>query len=133
MRPFMVAAALLFAGVDAVAQQGAYSNRWSSSEFSRFSHVLEGAAGAHTLVIDARTDSPGGETVAVYPQTSNGQRGSPRLLTVIATRQGNSAEGTVRLPAPAAGETVSKLPVIVVVENASGRRYSGEYKLMLVP
>lgn len=132
MRFPLFAAFLLVAAGPAFAQ-AALSNSWSSSEFSMFPHVLEGPPGSHTLIIDARTDSPGGETVAVYPQTREGRRGSPRILTVIATRQGNSAEGTVRFPTPAAGESVTKVPIMVVVENASGRRYSGEYRLTLVP
>ena len=132
MRFPLFAAFVLVAAGPAFAQ-APLSNSWSSAEFSRFTHVLEGPPGTHTLIIDARTDSPGGETVAVYPQTQHGRRGSPRLLTVIATRQGNSAEGTVRLPAPAAGESVARLPIMVVVENASGRLYSGDYRLTFVP
>lgn len=108
---FPIFAAFVLVTAGPAFAQDPLSNSWSSSEFSTFPHVLEGPSGSHTLVIDARTDSPGGETLAVYPQTRDGRRGSPCIMTVIATRQGNSAEGTVRLPAPAVGESLATLPV----------------------
>ena len=82
---------------------------------------------------DATGDAGGGVTVAVYPRAADGGRGKVRILFVIATTQGNSRTGSVTLPEPAAGEAVSRLPVVVVVENASGRRNSGEYTLTLSP
>ncbi len=112
---------------------GEYSNSWRSSTRSRFSHVLEAAPGRYRLTLNATTNSPGGETVAVYPQTSGGQRGSVRIGFVIATTVGNSEEMFVTIPQPGEGEQLGQLPIIVDVENASGREYSGHYSIALEP
>ena len=112
---------------------GELSNSWRSSSRSRFHHVLEGAPGRYRLTIRATTSSPGGETVAVYPQTSAGERGSPRIGFVIATTQGNAEEMFVTIPQPPEGQTQGSLPIVVDVENASGREYSGNYSLELQP
>lgn len=112
---------------------GELSNSWRSSTRSRFHHVLEGAPGRYRLTIRATTTSPGGETVAVYPQTSGGERGSPRIGFVIATTQGNAEEMFVTIPQPPEGETQGSLAIVVDVENASGREYSGNYTLELQP
>ena len=117
----------------AVAAAGEMSNSWRSSTRSRFHHVLEAAPGRHRLTIDATTTSPGGETVAVYPQTAGGERGGVRIGFVIATTRGNTREMYVTIPQPAEGETTGRLPIIVDVENASGREYSGNYSLTLAP
>ena len=135
----LLAAALAVPAAPSLAQPlpgaaaGDMSNTWRSSERSRFHHVLEAEPGRHRLTITASTSSPGGETVAVYPQTAGGERGSPRIGFVIATRAGNSEELFVTIPAPAEGETLGRLPIVVDVENASGREYSGEYTLTLSP
>jgi hypothetical protein len=109
------------------------SNRWDSDQPTTFRHTLEGAPGRKTLRIDATTSAGGGETVAVYPAGPGGERGKVRILFVIATTQGNTRTGTVTLPEPRRGEAVGRLPIVVVVENASGRRNSGEYTLTLAP
>lgn len=135
----LVAFALAIPTVPSIAQPlpgvaaGEMGNSWRSSTRSRFHHVLEAAPGRYRLTITASTSSPGGETVAVYPQTAAGERGSPRIGFVIATRAGNSEEMFVTIPAPAEGEALGRLPTIVDVENAAGREYSGEYSLALSP
>lgn len=133
MRAVLTIAAALLAPTCAWGETGPYANSWAASEPSTFTHVLEAAPGRRAVTLTARTDSPGGETVAVYPQTPSGERGKVRLMFVIATRQGNSVTRDVTFPAPPRGEAVAKLPVVVVVENASGRRYAGEYTLTVSP
>jgi hypothetical protein len=115
------------------AVEGELANTWRSSTRSRFHHVLEAAPGRHRLTIQATTTSPGGETVAVYPQTAGGERGGVRIGFVIATRAGSSEEMFVTIPQPPEGEATASLPIIVDVENASGREYSGNYSLTLAP
>jgi hypothetical protein len=112
---------------------GALSNRWRSSTRSRFRHVLEGPPGRYWLTIRATTTSPGGETVAIYPQTRSGDRGSPRIGFVIATTAGSNEDMVVTIPRSPEGKAQGRLPIIVDVENASGREYSGEYALELDP
>lgn len=112
---------------------GEHSRHWQSATRSRFYHVLEGTPGPYRLTIHATTTSPGGETVAVYPQTAGGERGSPRIGFVIATTVGNAEEMLITIPRPPEGETQGRLPIIVDVENASGREYSGDYSLELEP
>lgn len=112
---------------------GELSNSWRSSTRSRFHHVLEGAPGRYRLTIRATTTSPGGETVAVYPQTSTGERGRVRIGFIIATTKGNAREMFVTIPEPPRGETQGRLPIVVDVENASGREYAGNYSLELQP
>lgn len=115
------------------AAAGEHSRHWQSATRSRFYHVLEGEPGPYRLTIRATTTSPGGETVAVYPQTASGERGSPRIGFVIATTVGNAEEMFVTIPRPPEGETRGRLPIIVDVENASGREYAGDYSLELDP
>ncbi len=129
----LVAAAVLAAPLAASAQPQLLSNRWDADQPTTFRHTLEGTAGRKQLRIDATSSATGGETVAVYPVGPDGQRGTARILFVIATRQGNTRSGAVTLPAPPRGESFSRLPIVVVVENASGRRNSGEYTLTLAP
>ena len=119
------------AGEDGVAQQGpqVLANRWQSAGFSTFRHVIEGPPGRVKLVLDACTSASGGETVAVYPTDRQGVRKSPRIMFVIATLRGNARSGSLVLPQPPRGQKVSKVPVIVVVENASGRPHNGSYRL----
>ena len=114
-------------------EAGELSNHWRSSTRSRFHHLLERTPGRYRLTIHATTTSPGGETVAVYPQTRGGERGSRRIGFVIATTVGNSEEMFVTIPPPPEGEALGRLPIIVDVENASGREYSGSYSLELSP
>lgn len=113
--------------------EGDLANTWRSSTRSRFHHVLKAAPGRHRLTIQATTTSPGGETVAVYPQTGGGERGGVRIGFVVATRAGNAEEMFVTIPQPGEGETLGSLPIVVDVENASGREYSGRYSLALAP
>lgn len=131
-----VAEALDTATAEAAADDivpGELSNTWHSSGRSRFRHELQATPGRYRLTIRATTTSPGGETVALYPQTADDERGRVRLGFVIATRAGNSQEMFVTIQSPADGEALGSLPVIVDVENASGREYSGRYSLTLAP
>jgi hypothetical protein len=109
------------------ADMGPYANSWDAAEFSHFRHTLHAAApGERTLTLQAMTDSPGGETVAVYPVGADGERSTVRIFFVIADRDGSSVEETVEIPAEG-------LPVEVVVENAGGRRHAGSYTLTVAP
>lgn len=108
---------------------GPYSNSWESAEFSRFEHVLHAPGpGAHTLTLSAQTNSPGGETVAVYPVGPDGLPSTARIMFVVATTVGNSETAELVFPPDGAGA-----PVVVVVENASGRVLSGSYTLSVGP
>ncbi|HYD88700.1 MAG TPA: hypothetical protein VEA80_14595 [Vitreimonas sp.] len=108
------------------ADLGPYAGEWDSDQFSRFNHTLRAAApGRRTVTLEARTGG-GTETVAVYPADANGERAGGRLLFVVATTGGNRE--TAELDIPEAG-----LPVVVVVENASGRQASGSYSLSVTP
>jgi hypothetical protein len=106
-----------------------FSNSWNSDEFSTFPHVIEGPPGKVNLVLDACTTAGGGETVAVYLADANGRRKTGWRQFVIATKQGNSRSGSLTLPKPAAGQNVSRVPILVIVENASGRPHQGFYRL----
>jgi hypothetical protein len=113
------------AAAAAPADLGPYTNSWDSDQFSRFRHTLNAATpGAHALTLFAQTDSPGGETVAVYPVGPDGERRTVRLVFVVADSDGTT--GTERIDVPAEG-----LPVEVVVENAGGRRHAGSYVLSI--
>lgn len=104
------------------ADMGPYANEWDSDQFSRFNHTLRAAApGERTVVLEASTNG-GTDTVAVYPADASGERAGARLLFVIATTGGNRETAQVAIPEDG-------LPVVVVVENASGRRNSGNYTL----
>jgi hypothetical protein len=103
------------------ADLGPYANTWDSDQFSRFRHTLNSATpGANGLTLTAQTDAGGGETVAVYPIGPDGERRTVRLIFVIADRDGTTGTETVDIP-------VEGLPVEVVVENAGGRRHTGNY------
>lgn len=105
------------------ADLGPYTNSWDSDQFSRFQHTLHAAApGANSLTLTSRTDSPGGETVAVYPIGADGQRSTVRLIFVVADVDGTTGTEAVEIPAEG-------LPIEVVVENAGGRRHAGNYTL----
>lgn len=107
------------------ADLGPYANTWDSDQFSRFQHTLHAATpGSAGLTLSAQTNSPGGETVAVYPVGPDGQRRTVRLIFVVADGDGTTGTETVDVPAEG-------LPVEVVVENAGGRRHAGAYTLTL--
>jgi hypothetical protein len=109
------------------ADLGPYTNTWDASEFSRFRHALSAATpGTHTLTLRASTNSPGGETVAVYPIAPSGEPATERILFVIADTDGTSGEAQVEIPS-------GGLPVAVAVENASGRRFNGNYTITIAP
>lgn len=108
-----------------------FSNSWRSAGFTTFRHVIEGPPGRVNLVLDACTSASGGETVALYRVGPGGVRKPPRILFVIATLRGNARSGSVVLPRAPRGQRISRLPVMVVVENASGRPHSGSYRLMV--
>lgn len=114
-----------------VTQQGpqVLANRWQSDRFTSFRHLIEGPPGRVNLVLDACTSASGGETVAVYPVDGRGVRKTPRIMFVIATLRGNARSGSLVLPKPPRGQKLSKVPVMVVVENASGRPHTGAYRL----
>lgn len=109
------------------ADLGPYTNSWDAAEFSRFRHTLHAAApGAHALTLQAQTDAPGGETVAVYPVGDDGERRTVRIVFVVADMDGSSDTADIDIPAEG-------LPVEVVVENAGGRRHAGSYTLTVAP
>lgn len=111
---------------------GALVRSWDSLRPVRFDHVIEGHSGPVTLILDGRT-LDGNQTVAVYRADANGVRITGWRLFVITTRDGNSATGTLTLPRPKEGESVGRQPLIVMVENHSGRRSRGEFALRMVP
>jgi len=111
------------------ADWGPYANSWDGTDFSRFRHTLNAPApGPRAVTLWAQTNSPGGETVAVYPVGPDGVAQTERIVFVIASLGGESQ--TASLDFPADGGSV---PVEVVVENASGNRYAGSYTLTLAP
>ena len=86
--------------------------------------------GKVTLTLNAKTTASGGETVAVYFADEQGNRKTGWRLFVIATGNGNSASKSVVIPNPKANHKTSKVPLVVVVENAkSGKMRSGDYAL----
>jgi hypothetical protein len=113
----------------ALGQVGPFSNSWNSDRPTQFSHVLDGEPGKVTLTLTAKTTASGGETVAVYFADAQGNRKTGWRLFVIATRNGNSASKSVIIPKPKANHKTSKVPLVVVVENASGKMHSGDYTL----
>jgi hypothetical protein len=113
----------------ALSQVGQFSNRWNSDRPTQFSHVLEAEPGNVTLTLKAKTTASGGETVAVYFADAQGNRRTGWRLFVIATGNGNSASKSVVIPQPKANHKTSKVPLVVVVENAGGRTNAGDYTL----
>jgi hypothetical protein len=106
--------------------------RWSGTGFTTFKRVLVGRPGKHALGLYGCSSAGGGETVAVYLAGADGERKTGWRHFVIATRNGNSRTGTVTLPKAAAGQTLSHLPIVIVVENASGKPHVGELRLKLL-
>lgn len=113
----------------ALAQTGPFSNSWNSDRPTQFSHVLDAEPGKVTLTLKAKTTASGGETIAVYFTDAQGNRKTGWRLFVIATRNGNSASKAVVIPKAKANHKTSKVPLVVAVENASGRMNSGDYTL----
>lgn len=111
---------------------GGLCNSWDSSTRSRFHHTIEAPPGRVRLRIEARTTASGGETVAVYP-SDHGDRGRVRIMFVIATTRGHTATGYATVPRPSAGEQMGRLPIVVDVENAGGRRHQGTYCITVHP
>lgn len=110
------------------ADPGPYSNAWDSDDFSRFQHTLQApSGGVHMLTLTATTNSPGGETVAVYLAGPDGEPLTGWRMFVVASTRGETA--TEELEFPESGVQ----PVVVVVENASGRRLAGSYTLSVAP
>lgn len=132
MRAVAIAVLALAVPALAGAQTMSFSNSWDSDGFSEFRHTITGPPGRVNLQLDARTTAGGGETVAVYPVVG-GQRGKVRVMFVIATTKGNSRTGSITLPKPPRGQTASSTELMVIVENASGRRRQGEYTLTATP
>lgn len=106
---------------------GPYTNTWDAAEFSRFRHTLRSPeAGEVALRLEATTNSPGGETVAVYPIGPDGQPRTERIMFVIADGDGTSLDQPIEIPDDG-------MEVEVVVENAGGRRHAGSYTLSILP
>jgi hypothetical protein len=106
------------------AEQGPYENAWDSDTFSTFHHALGApSGGVHTLTLRAVTDSPGGETVAIYLPGPTGEPLTGWRMFVVASTRGETATETMEFP------DNGVQPVVVVIENASGRRFSGRYTL----
>lgn len=106
---------------------GPYANSWESNAFSRFTHTLHAPTpGSHAVTLAAQTNSPGGETVAVYPLGPDGTALDPRIMFVIADFDGSSETHTLEFPA-------SGVPVMVVVESAGERTWAGSYTLTVAP
>jgi hypothetical protein len=109
------------------ADYGPYENAWDSAEFSHFDHTLHAPSpGDHVLTLSATTNSPGGETVAVYPIGVSGDPETARIMFVIATTRGETETETVTIPE-------GWLPIRVTVENASAQPLAGSYTLSLAP
>ena len=115
------------AAEESAVDYGPYANTWAAGEEASFRHTLHAETpGEHVVTIEARTESPGGETVAVYPIGPDGNPASPRVMFVIATVAGSSESTTVEFPASGEG-----VPVAVVVEH--DRRFGGAYTLRVEP
>jgi hypothetical protein len=99
-------------------EPGPYANSWDSDDFSRFQH---------TLTLTATTNSPGGETVAVYLAGPGGEPSTGWRMFVVATTRGETATEVLEFP------DGGVQPVVVVIENASGQRLAGSYTLSVVP
>ena len=106
--------------------------RWNAAGFTTFKQVIVGRPGKRNLSLYGCSSASGGETVAVYLAGPDGERKTGWRHFVIATRNGNSRTGTVTLPKAAPGQTLTRLPVVIVVENASGKPSVGELRLKLV-
>ncbi|MEZ5994470.1 MAG: hypothetical protein R3C25_01815 [Hyphomonadaceae bacterium] len=101
-----------------------YVNAWSADVFSTFHHSLRApSGGAHTVTISAETNSPGGETVAVYLPDADGRPMTGWRLFVVASTRGETESRALDFPASGVQ------PVVVVVENASGRTFEGHYSI----
>lgn len=109
-------------------EPGPYANAWDSNEFSRFQHTLQApSGGAHTLTLSATTNSPGGETVAVYLAGPGGEPLTGWRMFVVASTRGETATEVLEFPEGGAQA------VVVVIENASGQRLAGNYTLTVGP
>jgi hypothetical protein len=103
------------------------ANSWSSDRNVQFSHALQGAPGPITLVLEARTDMPGGQTVSVYRADAAGRRLPGAGMFVMATGDGNVRTAPWTIPAPPSGQSLGTANLAVVVTNHSGRHFSGDY------
>lgn len=110
---------------------GEITNSWSSNRSSEFSHVLRGEPGPVTLVLEARTDMPGGQTVTAYRADTSGRRLRGAGLTVVATRAGNVRTAPWTIPVPARGEPHGAAHLVLEVTNHAGGHYSGNYRISI--
>lgn len=115
-----------------IGEEGVIGARWSATGFTTFKRVLVGRPGKHALGLYGCSSAGGGETVAVYLAGADGERKTGWRHFVIATRNGNNKVGTITLPKAAPGQTLSRLPIVIVVENASGKPHAGELRLKLL-
>jgi len=128
MRALALLLSFMFSPI-ASAQLGPWSNAWNSDRQSRFTHVIDAAPGKLTLTLKATTTAAGGETVAVYFADAKGNRKTGWRLYVIATRAGNGDSKSFVVPKPRENQKTTRVPLVVVVENASGKSHSGDYTL----
>ena len=119
-------------GNQIIGEEGVIGERWNGTGFTTFKRVLVGRPGKHNLALYGCSSAGGGETVAVYLAGPDGERKTGWRHFVIATRNGNNRVGTITLPKAAPGQTLSRLPIVIVVENASGKPHVGELRLKLL-
>lgn len=105
------------------------ANSWSSQRTVQFSHALQGAPGPITLVLEARSDMPAGQTVSVYRADAAGRRLPGAGMFVMATGDGNVRTAPWTIPAPPSGESIGTANLAVVITNHSGRHSSGDYRI----
>ena len=131
MRRLLLAALIAATPAVAAAQPRILSNRWDADRPSTFAHVVESTPGKKTITLDARSDAAAGQTVSVYPAAPGSALG--RLLSVTATAQGGTRTVPLTVPPPPPGQSLTRVPLAVVIENATGRRQTGEYTLTVSP
>ena len=112
-----------------------FVNRWASAGKTGFSHVIEGPVGPVRIILETCSDAGGGETVAIYPADSVGQRvqRKPRYIFSIANRRGNVRYANAVIAPSRRGAARGTIHMAVIVENASGRFHSGAYRLTVGP
>lgn len=108
-----------------------FVNSWESDRVTTFHHLIQDRPGRVALRLQARSTSSAGEKVSVYLADGNGARKAGWHMSLIATRNGASRSGSLVIPEAARGQKMSKVPILVVIENATGEAHSGDYELSL--